>query len=91
MWKPKTKIPKFAIEGYAVYTDGDLFADDGNDGLAIVSGKKPGFAEKIYLKPNAPLWAIDEYEQLVKYFAYIENNPDEADDDNYFSYEPKFQ
>ena len=68
-------IPRFVVEGFAVLKDGDFYADDGNDGLDIVYGIKPGFAEMITIKPNAPLWAIDEYEQLLKFYKALCDTP----------------
>ena len=67
-WSPKTKIPTFVKHGYAVLRDGDFYADDGNDGMAIVTGEKSGYAERITLKDGAPEWAVDEHKQLIKYF-----------------------
>ena len=55
MLELKYRFPRFVKEGYAVLKGGDFYADDGNDGLDIATGKKPGFAEMISLKPNAPL------------------------------------
>ena len=75
MDKPKSTFPRFVKEGYAVLKDGDFYADDGNDGLEIALGEKPGFVEMITIKPNAPLWAIDEYEQLLKYYKTLCDTP----------------
>ena len=59
-------LPRFVAEGYAVLKNGDFYADDDNDGIKYTLGEKLGFENYISLKPNAPLWAQDEYKEYLE-------------------------
>ena len=62
---PLYLLPKFVACGYALFNGEDLCADEP---IKIIVGEEPGFSELITLKPDAPQWAIDEYETLRKFY-----------------------
>ena len=66
MFKEKVTqtIPRFLTEGYALYEDGDFYKGT-HDGVEVILGKKKGL-DFIGLKPDAPLWAKQEYREWKK-------------------------
>jgi len=55
-------LPRFVLNDL-ILKGNDLSFDEL---MEIIMGEKPGFSRLITLKPNAPQWAIDEYEALKK-------------------------
>ena len=56
-------LPRFVTEGYAV------FEGEQDTGFDVVMSDNFDFIERVSLKEGAPLWAVDEYESICKFFA----------------------
>ena len=66
MFKEKVTqtVPRFIMEGYALYKGEEFYKADG-DGVEIALGNKKGL-NLIQLKTDAPLWAQDEFKEWKK-------------------------
>ena len=62
--KARKTTPRFLIEGYALYEGGDYIT--GIMRGQEVKVKKTGF-DFIGVKPDAPEWAKQEYEEWISY------------------------
>lgn len=78
-------VPRFVHEDYALYEGGEFYKSN-YKGKEIIIGKKKGM-DFIGVKPDAPQWAHDEYEEWLDVEAetwhFMEaSNPTEAHSDN---------
>lgn len=59
-------------ERHGVWKYGDLYTKENECGL-LVEGRKPGFRD-ISLKPEAPLWVVDAYENWYQLLEQAEEH-----------------
>jgi len=57
--------PRFLAEGYALYEGGDYYIAILDNGETLKSTKKKRGYDFIGVKPDAPRWAKEEYEEWI--------------------------
>ena len=59
-------IPKFVVEGFALYKGGEFYIAK-QDGKEVILGRKTGL-DFIGIRPDAPQWAKDEYKKWCELY-----------------------